>query len=85
MIKLSKKFIVEVLKRDHIKSKDLQRWLNYVNMTEEEFDFIADTFRDPRVWTIKNNKWYKSNLDGSIKEFGKVNLPIEKQTKYLKD
>ena len=77
--------IIEVLKRDHIKSKDLQRWLNYVNMTEEEFDFIADTFRDPRVWTIKNNKWYKSNLDGSIKEFGKVSLPIEKQTKYLKD
>lgn len=80
-----KEGIIEVLKRDHIKSKDLQRWLNYVNMTEEEFDFIADTFRDPRVWTIKNNKWYKSNLDGSIKEFGKVNLPIEKQTKYLKD
>lgn len=39
-----------VNKMDPIKSKDLYRWLSYVGMTEEEFDRIADTFRDPRVW-----------------------------------
>jgi hypothetical protein len=32
-------------------------------MTEEEFDNIADTFRDKRVWEKdKNNNWVKDNL-----------------------
>ena len=36
---------------DHVKPRrDLERWLDYVGMNEEEFDAIADTFRDPRVW-----------------------------------
>ena len=33
-------------------------------MSEEKFDKIADTFRDPRTWYIKNNKWYKKNIWG---------------------
>lgn len=49
-----------VKKYDHVKpTKDLGRWLNYVNMSEEEFDKHADTFRDERVWYKKNNKWVK--------------------------
>ena len=49
---------------DHIKSNDLQRWLDYVDMTEKEFDRIADHFRDPRVW-IWNDKigWSKDNIN----------------------
>ena len=40
-----------VRKYDHVKPRrDLERWLDYVGMTEDEFDAIADTFRDPRVW-----------------------------------
>ena len=32
-------------KYDHVKSRrDLERWLKYVNMTEEEFDSVCDTF-----------------------------------------
>ena len=42
--------IKRIKKMDHIKSKDLHRWLQYVNMKEDEFDRIADHFRDPRVW-----------------------------------
>ena len=42
---------IDIVKRmDSVKSKDLHRWLTYVGMNEEEFDRIADTFRDPRVW-----------------------------------
>jgi hypothetical protein len=41
-----------VRQHDPVKPSDLQRWLEYVGMTEQEFDAIADTFRDPRVW------WY---------------------------
>jgi hypothetical protein len=38
---------------------------------------IADTFRDPRVWTIQKGKWIKQNVDGSISEYGKVHLTNE--------
>ena len=52
-----------VRKYDHVKPRDLKRWLKYVDMTEKEFDRIADGFRDPRVWW-KNDKgeWIKDNL-----------------------
>jgi len=41
---------------------DLDRWLNYVGMSEEEFDRIADGFRDPRVWRKENGEWVKDNI-----------------------
>lgn len=52
-----------VRKYDHVRPRDLYRWLAYVGMTEGEFDRIADTFRDSRVWR-KNEKgqWEKDNL-----------------------
>ena len=56
------KNIERVKKMDHIKSKDLARWLSYVGMTEDEFDRIADTFRDPRVWRRVRGEWVKANL-----------------------
>lgn len=52
-----------VRKMDHIKPKDLWRWLEYVGWTEEEFDRVADTFRDKRVWwKDENNTWKKCNI-----------------------
>ena len=52
-----------VRKYDAVKSSDLYRWLEYVGMTEEEFDTIADTFRDTRVWKKdNNNQWVKDNI-----------------------
>ena len=53
-----------VRKYDHVKPyNDLKRWLEYVGMTEQEFDGIADNFRDPRGWT-KNYRgdWVKDNI-----------------------
>ena len=40
---------IEMVERyDHVKPrKDLERWLEYVGMTEEEFDAIADTLPRP--------------------------------------
>ena len=59
-----KEAIKRVLKMDHIKPKDLQRWLNYVDMTESEFDRIADFFRDDRVWSWNKDKgFFKENLN----------------------
>jgi N-acetyl sugar amidotransferase len=55
--------IEEVRNRDHIKSKDLWRWLDYVGWTEEYFDEVCDRFRDPRVWWKgKDGEWVKDNL-----------------------
>ncbi len=54
---------VALVKRyDPVKSRDLERWLNYVGMTEVEFDTIADTFRDPRVWRMENGAWIKTEI-----------------------
>lgn len=48
---------------DHVVPGDIARWLDYVGMTRTEFEHIADTFRDPRVWT-KNEygQWIKDNV-----------------------
>ena len=55
--------IAMVRKYDQVKSSDLQRWLEYVGMSEAEFDRIADTFRDPRVWwKDEGGRWCKDNL-----------------------
>ena len=61
-----------LLKYDHIKPSDLKRWLEYVDMLEEDFDRIADTFRDERVWTIENNCWIKKNINGEKQNYGEV-------------
>ena len=70
-----KKGIGLILKYDHIKPKrDLKRWLEYVQMKENEFDKICDKFRDPRIWKIENNKWVKTNILNKEQSFGKVLL-----------
>jgi N-acetyl sugar amidotransferase len=70
---------IEMVKKyDAVVSSDLYHWLDYVDMTEEEFWSIADTFRDPRIWWIKNNEWWKENIWGGASSYGPVHLS-EKQ------
>lgn len=67
-----------VRKYDHVKPRrDLERWLAYVGMSEAEFDAIADTFRDPRVWRIVGNEWVKDNLWGGESSYGPVHLAAD--------
>ncbi len=80
------KGIEYVKKYDHVKpKKDLQRWLEYVNISEDEFDSIADTFRDENVWSIKDDKWYKWDIDGEFRSYGYSNLDDNKKKKYIKN
>lgn len=66
---------IEMVKKyDSVVSSDLYYWLDYVGMKEDEFWKIADTFRDPRVWWIKNGEWWKDNIWGSPSSYGKVYL-----------
>tara|TARA_A100001011_G_C14279071_1_gene830688 strand:- start:551 stop:1774 length:1224 start_codon:yes stop_codon:yes gene_type:complete len=78
--------IEEVKKRDHIKSSDLKRWLKYVGWTEEKFDQVADTFRDPRTWWIKNGNWMKQDVWGGESQYGSVKLEKSKWYRfYIED
>ncbi len=64
-----------VRKYDPVKPRrDLERWLKYVTMTEEEFDRVCDTFRDHRVWRAENGQWVKDNLWGEPSAYGPVHL-----------
>ena len=75
--------IAMVRKYDHVKPRrDLARWLEYVDMSEESFDRIADRFRDPRVWWIENNQWHKCNVWGGHSSYGNVYLEADKQQPY---
>jgi len=57
---MSREYAIELVRKmDHVKPSDLKRWLAYAGMTEDEFDRIADTFRDPRVWRMSKNNWVK--------------------------
>ena len=79
---IRKKAIELVKKMDHIKSKDLYRWLKYVGWTEKEFDKVADNFRNPRFWWIKNGHWWKDNVWGKPSSYGKTSLPRKEHKKY---
>lgn len=48
---------------DHVVPGDIPRWLHYVGWLRTQFDTVADSFRDPRVW-VKNEygHWLKSNI-----------------------
>ena len=74
--------IEELRARDHIKSKDLLEWLEYVGWNEKKFDQVADTFRDKRVWWIKNGEWWKDNIWGEPSAYGSVCLPKDKWKDY---
>jgi N-acetyl sugar amidotransferase len=84
------KGIEMVKKYDSVVSSDLHYWLNYVDMSEQEFWNIADTFRDPRVWWIEENMWWKDNIWGEPSSYGNINLNddqvkdfVRNQKKYL--
>ena len=67
--KLDVKIVKEM---DHIKPDDLKRWLKYVNWTEKKFDTVCDSFRNPRVWWVEKDKWFKYDIDGKKRNYGKV-------------
>ena len=67
-----------VRKYDHVKPRrDLERWLEYVDMTESEFDYVCDTFRDRRVWDIEDGQWVKDDLWGGRSAYGPVHPDLD--------
>ena len=73
-----------VKKYDHVISDDLYHWLDYVDLTEDEFWKTAESFRDPDVWWIENNEWYKDNIWNKPSSYGKVWKNSVDNAKYKK-
>tara|TARA_B100000029_G_scaffold263414_1_gene259589 strand:- start:6687 stop:7847 length:1161 start_codon:yes stop_codon:yes gene_type:complete len=84
--KMSRDEGIELVKKhDHIKPKEsLNIFLDTVKMTEDEFDVIADNFRDGRVWWIEDNKWWKNTLWGKPECYGEVKLKKNDRSKYYR-
>ena len=60
---------------DHVRPKKaLESWLQEVNISEQTFDQIADTYRSPQVWWIENGLWWKENVWGQAADFGEVHF-----------
>ena len=61
--KISREEGVELVKKyDSVIPDDLYEWLDFVEMKEEEFWNICDTFRSKKIWRKKNNVWIKDNI-----------------------
>lgn len=76
------KGIEMVRKYDSVVSSDLQYWLNYVDMSEDEFWKIADSFRDPRVWWIEKGNWWKDNIWGTPSSYGQVHKTKKERSEF---
>lgn len=58
---------------DHVKPRrDLERWLQYTGVTEDEFDRVADSFRDSRVWRREGGSWVKDDIWGGSSSYGRT-------------
>ncbi|MCA1561320.1 MAG: N-acetyl sugar amidotransferase [Acidobacteria bacterium] len=69
--------IEKVRTYDHVKPRrDLTRWLDYVGMSEREFDAVCDTFRDPRIWRAEDGQWVKENVWRRPSAYGPVSQPL---------
>ena len=77
---------IEMVKKyDHIRpTDDLSRWFSYTNISEDKFNKYSDKFRDPRVWYIKNNQWFKENSWGGQGSYGEVFLESKDKDKYYR-
>jgi len=64
-----------VRKYDHVKPRrDLERWLAYTGLNEEEFDHVCDTWRNPRVWRVEDGMWVKECVWGGEEAFGPAHV-----------
>ncbi len=82
---MSREVAIEMVRNyDHVVSDDLYYWLDYVDISENEFWLTADSFRDPRVWWIENGEWVKENIWGGHSTYGPVHLPKDEYAKYMR-
>lgn len=74
--------IERVRQYDSVVSSDLEHWLDYTGFDRDAFWQVADSFRDPRVWWIEGDEWWKDNLWGEPASYGPVHLTEEQAKRY---
>lgn len=71
-----------VMKYDHVRPSDLDLYLDFIGMTEEEFATCIEPMRDDRIWEKVEEDKYKAmdNIGNHINDPGidEVRLPLEK-------
>ena len=74
---IKREMIIQRIQRGRVGSE--------IDITEKEFDAVADRFRDPGVWWIKDQKWLKKAINGEEQTFGSVNLNDKDIQKYYRE
>lgn len=70
-----------VARHDHVRPADLDVWLKFVGMTEEEFVAQVDHQRDPQIWARNvQNEWVAKDWVGNHRtgsEIDNARLPLK--------
>lgn len=70
---------IEMVKRyDHVRPSDLDLYLAFAGMTEEEFESAIEFLRDPQIWKKRGGKWaVKDSIANHVNDEGvdAVRLP----------
>ena len=57
--RITRKKAVEVISQyQHVKPQDLQLFLDWIDMSEDEFHGHVNEHRDPRVWKFSGSEWH---------------------------
>lgn len=72
-------------KYQDVKPKGLNKFLDWVGLTESEFMSYIDQFRDPSVWRKDNGKWicYGNVLENDLSTNLNEELVVEDERLYL--
>ncbi|MFH0969689.1 MAG: N-acetyl sugar amidotransferase [Patescibacteria group bacterium] len=83
---ITKKKGIELVKKYDGKchKKYIKKFCDYIGISLTEFYKVADTFRDTKIWWIKDGQWWKNNIKGGPSTHGKVYLSKKEQVKYKK-
>lgn len=75
-----------VAKYDSLKPEALDKFLQWLDMSEEEFISYIDQYRDPNVWEKSNGEWIlKDSVQNHIDDFGvdDVRLDVNDPREYI--
>jgi hypothetical protein len=71
-----------VMKYDHVRPSDLDLYLDFIGMTEDEFEAYIEPMRDDRIWEKVEDGKYRAmdNIGNHINDPGidDVRLPLDK-------
>ncbi len=89
---------IEMVKQyDHVRPRDLDLYLKFVGITEQEFEESVERLRDPQIWEKRNGKWQVKDLIANhINDAGvdalrlplvedRAPIPASKQPYYSRD